>query len=134
MMFFEDVIFSIKDDNNVMLFDYDEGFIYGNMFKNEYDSYKNYKPVKLESNTEVGRLLLKIYQYDFAINDLSLYLDLHPENEDVYKTFKNYVEEQRKYVDIYEKKFGPLELDDTNYNSYIWYEGPWPFVGGGFNV
>jgi hypothetical protein len=134
MMFFEDVIFSIKDDNNVMLFDYDEGFIYGNMFKNEYDSYKNYKPVKLESNTEVGRLLLKIYQYDFAINDLSLYLDLHPEDEDVYKTFKNYVEEQRKYVDIYEKKFGPLELDDTNYNSYIWYEGPWPFVGGGFNV
>ena len=133
-MFFEDVIFSIKDDNNVMLFDYDEGFIYGNMFKNEYDSYKNYKPVKLESNTEVGRLLLKIYQYDFAINDLSLYLDLHPENEGVYKTFKNYVEEQRKYVDIYEKKFGPLELDDTNYNSYIWYEGPWPFVGGGFNV
>lgn len=133
-MFFEDVIFSIKDDNNVMLFDYDEGFIYGNMFKNEYDSYKNYKPVKLESNTEVGRLLLKIYQYDFAINDLSLYLDLHPEDEDVYKTFKNYVEEQRKYVDIYEKKFGPLELDDTNYNSYIWYEGPWPFVGGGFNV
>jgi hypothetical protein len=134
MMFFEDVIFSIKDDNNVMLFDYDDGFIYGNMFKNEYDSYKNYKPVKLESNTEVGRLLLKIYQYDFAINDLSLYLDLHPEDEDVYKTFKNYVEEQRKYVDIYEKKFGPLELDDTNYNNYIWYEGPWPFVGGGFNV
>ena len=133
-MFFEDVIFSIKDDNNVMLFDYDEGFIYGNMFKNEYDSYKNYKPVKLESNTEVGRLLLKIYQYDFAINDLSLYLDLHPEDEDVYKTFKKYVEEQRKCVDIYEKKFGPLELDDTDYNSYIWYEGPWPFVGGGFNV
>ena len=117
-----------------MLFDCEEGFMYGNMFKNEYDSYKNYKPVKLESKTDVGKLLLMIYEYDFALNDLSLYLDLHPEDMEVYKLFKRYAEEQRKYVDIYEKKFGPMELDDSNYSNYLWYEGPWPFIGGGFNV
>lgn len=133
-MFFDDIIFNIKDDNNVMLFDYDDGFMYGNMFKNEYDPYKNYRVTNLESNTEIGRLLLKIYQYDFALNDLSLYLDLHPEDMDVYKIFKRYTEEQRKYIDMYEKKFGPMELDESDYNSYLWYEGPWPFIGGGLNV
>ena len=132
-MFFEDVIFNIKnDDNNVKLFDYEDGFRYGNMFKNEYDQYKNYKTVQLESNTDIGRLLLKIYEYDFALNDLSLYLDLHPEDTDVYKVFKKYTEEQRKYVDMYEKKYGPMELDNSDYTSYMWDEGPWPFIGGVF--
>ncbi len=131
-MFFDDIIFNVKDDNNVMLFEYDDGFMYGNMFKNEYDSYKNYKPVQLESNTELGRLLLKIYEYDFALNDLSLYLDLHPDDMDVYKMFKKYTMEQRKYVDMYEKKYGPMELDNSDYTNYMWDEGPWPFIGGMF--
>ena len=129
-MFFEDIIFNVKNDNNVKLFDYEDGFKYGNMFKNEYDPYKNYKVVQLESNSDVGKLLLKIYEYDFALNDLSLYLDLHPEDMDVYKLFKKYTEEQRKYIDMYEKKYGPMELDSSDYSNYMWDEGPWPFVGG----
>lgn len=133
-MFFDDIIFNIKDNDNKVLFDHEDGFMYGNMFRNEYDSYKNYRVPKLDSNTEIGKLLLKIYQYDFALNDLSLYLDLHPEDMDVYKVFKKYTEELREYVDLYEKKNGPMELDESNYNNYLWYEGPWPFIGGGFNV
>lgn len=133
-MFFDDIIFNIKDNDNKVLFDHEDGFMYGNMFRNEYDSYKNYRVAKLDSNTEIGKLLLKIYQYDFALNDLSLYLDLHPEDMDVYRVFKKYTEELREYVDLYEKKNGPMELDESNYNNYLWYEGPWPFIGGGFNV
>lgn len=133
-MFFDDIIFNIKDNDNKVLFDHEDGFMYGNMFRNEYDSYKNYRVAKLDSNTEIGKLLLMIYQYDFALNDLSLYLDLHPEDMDVYKVFKKYTEELREYVDLYEKKNGPMELDESNYNNYLWYEGPWPFIGGGFNV
>ena len=82
-MFFDDIIFNIKDNDNKVLFDHEDGFMYGNMFRNEYDPYKNYRVAKLDSNTEIGKLLLKIYQYDFALNDLSLYLDLHPEDMDV---------------------------------------------------
>ena len=131
-MFFEDIIFNIKDDDNVNLFNYEDGFKYGNMFKNEYDPYKNYRVLDLESNTELGKLLLKIYEYDFALNDLALYLDLHPEDMGVYKLFKKYTEEQRKYVDTYEKKYGPMELDNSDYTNYLWDEGPWPFIGGVF--
>lgn len=131
-MFFDDIIFNMNNNKNVMLFDEEDGFMYGNMFKNEYDSYKNYKPVQLESNTELGKLLLKIYQYDFALNDLSLYLDLHPDDIEAYKAFKKYTEELSKCVDVYEKKYGPMELDNSNYNNYLWDEGPWPFIGGMF--
>ncbi len=131
-MFFEDIIFNIKDDDNVNLFNYEDGFKYGNMFKNEYDPYKNYRVLDLESNTELGKLLLKIYEYDFALNDLALYLDLHPEDMSVYRLFKKYTEEQRKYVDMYEKKYGPMELDNSDYTNYLWDEGPWPFIGGVF--
>ena len=31
-MFFEDIIFNVNNDNNVKLFDYEDGFKYGNMF------------------------------------------------------------------------------------------------------
>ena len=131
-MFFDDIIFNMNNDTNVILYDDKDGFMYGNMFKNEYDSYKSYRPVQLESNTELGKLLLKIYQYDFALNDLSLYLDLHPDDGDVYKVFKKYTEELRKCVDVYEKKYGPMELDNSQYSNYLWDEGPWPFIGGMF--
>ena len=36
------------------------------------------------------------------------------------------------YVDMYEKKYGPMELDDSQYGNYMWDEGPWPFIGGMF--
>lgn len=129
-MFFEDIIFNFNNNDNVKIFNYDEGFMYGNMFKNEYDPYKNYKVAQLKSNSELGDLLLKIYAYDFALNDLSLYLDLHPEDTDVYKVFKKYTEELRRYLEMYEKKYGPMELDSSDYSKYMWDEGPWPFIGG----
>lgn len=132
-MFFDD--FNNKDyRDKIDLFTISEGFNAGNMFRNEYEGYKGYKYGKLTAHNDKDKLLLCIYEYDFALNDLSLYLDLHPEDMNVYKIFKRYTEEQRKYVEMYEKKCGPMELDDSDYNNYLWYEGPWPFIGGGFNV
>lgn len=131
-MFFDDIVFNFKNTDNLSLFSYEDGFMYGNMFRNEYDPYKNYKVTRLDSNTDKGNLLLKIYQYDFALNDLSLYLDLHPEDMDVYEIFKRYTEEENKYVDMYVKKYGPMELDVSPYSNYMWEEGPWPFIGGVF--
>ena len=133
-MFFEDIIFKPKNNNMPALFDEKNGFMYGNMYKNEYVPYKNYKVSRVSTNTEKGDLLLKIYEYDFALNDLSLYLDLHPENDYVYDLFKEYTEKERNCVEVYEKKYGPLELNDSNYNDYMWVKGPWPFEGGKFNV
>ena len=124
IMFFEDIFFE-GSKQNVNLFDAQDGLVYGNMFKNEYVGYKDYKVQPLVANDEKSRLLLKIYELDFAINDLSLYLDIYPENMQVYKLFRAYTEEERKMIDLYEKQYGPLELNDSDYDSYMWYKGKW---------
>lgn len=133
-MFFEDIIFDIKNENDNKIFNEKDGFMYGNMFKSEYTPYKNYKVAKLDSNCEKGDLLLRIYEYDFALNDLALYLDLHPEDNRIYLLFKKYTDEFNECVRLYESKYGPLELNDSDYTCYMWEKGPWPFAGGMFNV
>lgn len=130
-MFFDDILFNFKDDMKKNIYSEKEGFLKGNMFVNEYVPFKNYRVAMLEGKNDKEQLLLTIYQYDFAINDLSLYLDVHPEDMQIYESFKRYTEEQRKCIDIYEKKYGPLELDESDYSTYMWENGPWPFVGGG---
>ena len=44
----------------------------GNMFKNLYVPYKNYKPVKLEAKTERQRKLNEIRSYAFVMKELNL--------------------------------------------------------------
>ena len=119
-MFFDDILFdtNIKMISNPELFDEKNGFMYGNMYKNEYVPYKNYRVKKLNALSSKEELILKLYEYDFALNDLSLYLDLHPDNEYVYNLFKKYTEEAKKYTEAYEELYGPLELTDSNYTTY----------------
>ena len=52
----------------------------------------------------------------------------------MYNLFKKINEERKYYVDLYESRYGPLELDTSDYNSYKWYKGPWPFEGVDINV
>lgn len=128
-MFFNDILFNEKVNNTNDLFDASDGFMYGNMFKNEYEGYKNYNVPNLVGSNDYGRLLLEIYEYDFALNDLSLYLDLHPNDDQIYKLFRIYTEKENKLVSEFEQKYGPLNLSDSDYDSYLWYKGKWPFEG-----
>ena len=47
----------------------------GNMFKNLYVPYKNYKPMKLVAKTEREKLLNEIRSYAFAMKELNLYFE-----------------------------------------------------------
>ena len=55
-----------------------EGLIKGNLFKNLYEPYKDYKPSRIDANNERTALLYQIMQYKFAIIELNLYLDNNP--------------------------------------------------------
>ena len=132
-MFFED--FNNNDyRDNIDLFTIGEGFNAGNMFRNEYEGYKGYKYGKLTAHNDKDKLLLCIYEYDFSLNDIALYLDLHPEDITMYNFFKKVNDEKKYYVDIYESRYGPLELCSTDYANYEWVDGPWPFEGVDINV
>ena len=109
-----------------------EGFLKGNMFANEYIPYKGYKYANIVPKNKREELLLEIMELTFAINDLNLYLDLHPSDEDLLSKFKNLVEKSCVKEMEYVRMFGPLELIDSgDLQSFKWINDPWPWQNEG---
>lgn len=122
---------NFRKEERPELFSMTEGLNKGNMFKNEYDPYKNYI-YRVVVKGDRDELLLKIQELTFKIIDLNLYLDVYPNNNEIYKEFKNTAAELKKYKEIYEKNYGPLCMTETLfYDSYKWEKDPWPWMNEG---
>ena len=128
--FIPDVDFS----RNVNILSPMEGFLRGNMFQDEYEPYRNLTYFKLYPKDEKEKLFYQVMAYSFAINDLNLYLDLHPENKEVFNLFKKYVQEEKELCGEYVKKYGPLEVTETLGNKYDWLNSPWPWETRGGSI
>ena len=104
-----------------------DGFLRGNMFQDEYEPYKNLTYFKLNSSNDKERLLYQVMAYSFAINDLNLYLDLHPDNKGMLDLFKKYVKEEKELCKEYVNKYGPLEVNEVMGQKFDWINSPWPW-------
>lgn len=117
---------------NTKLANVDEGFEKGNMFNDLYKPYKNYRYAKLMPKNEKDKLLMDIMALSFAINDLGLYLDLHPEDTEILQKFRHYVEKSCELEMEYVKNYGPLEIiDNDNETKFTWIKNPWPWENDG---
>ncbi len=105
----------------------EEAFLRGNIEKNTYVPYKQYTYFKLKPENEQESMLLKIMAYTFAINELNLYLDLHPEETKTFEKFKNYITELNELETTYTNKYGPLTINQTNKANFNWLNNPWPW-------
>lgn len=108
-----------------------EGFIRGNMFDDLYRPYTTSEPYDLKPKNEKEAMMNKVQEYDFAMLDLNLYLDNHPDDQSFIKLYNEY---QKKYLNAkneYEKKYGPLATnsDDLEKNPWPWLNSPWPWEG-----
>ncbi len=76
-------------------------------------------------------MLQEIRCLDFAINELALYLDTHPDDQKALCLHRKYCKEVKESKDKYQKVFGPLTI---NYpcNKWRWLEEPWPWERGNF--
>jgi len=106
------------------------GLALGNMYKNEYKQYKNYVQKKLVPSNERERMLLKIQELDFALNDLNLKLDVEPNNGELYNLFRSYAMELKNLCEKYAKEVEVLELIKDVNGKYTWINNPWPWDGG----
>lgn len=115
-------------DNNRLFNSYD-GFIRGNMFADLYSPYTPNEPYNLVPANEREAFLNKIREYGFALVDLDLYLDTHPDDRDKINVYNQYLQLQNQAVEEYESKYGPLSLKSNALNSYpwAWEMPPWPW-------
>ena len=121
---------NISFDRNQKLYSPDEGFNKGNMFINEYSKYKDYV-YKLKVSNDKDRLLYEIQMYTFALKDIILFLDTHPNDKAMLKKYNEYSNELKKLKERYEKTYGPLTTDSNNLdkNYWQWIKSPWPWEG-----
>lgn len=117
--------FMMPNENNELLSP-KEGLKMGNLFKNQYNGYKNYKPSELAPKTEREKLLYEIMGYSFAMNDLDLYLNCFPSNSAYINLYNEYKVKNDKLVSEYEKKYGPLTLNSNELgtNKWLWNDSP----------
>ena len=78
-----------------------------------------------------GKGLMKyINEVSFALNDVTLYLDTHPDDTKAIEYYHKYKEQRHQAVKEYEQCYGPLLNYDVNCSErWTWVDGPWPWEG-----
>lgn len=75
-------------------------------------------------------LLAWINQVSFAVNEMTLYLDTHPDDEDALVFFREKLKMRQEALETYARFYGPLTIDTANDNmsrSFQWVQQPWPW-------
>ena len=72
--------------------------------------------------------LRSIQQYDFALYELQLYLDTHPDCTAAMHQYRKYKAMKQAAVDQFVRLYGPIiaEQSDTE-NQWNWIQNPWPW-------
>lgn len=81
---------------------------------------------ELPSREELGR---KLSCYKFAIIELGLYLDTHPNDKKAIAMHNEYAKKYKNLSDLYQRLYGPLTIMYPC-KKWRWLEQPWPWEGG----
>lgn len=74
------------------------------------------------------RPMQELQALSFAIDELGLYLDTHPDDEAALELFRDYVKLYREGMRKYEEDCGPLtQQSAASQEAYRWLKGPWPW-------
>ncbi|MDE6020911.1 MAG: spore coat protein CotJB [Ruminococcus sp.] len=77
---------------------------------------------------ERRELLCTLQQYDFALYDLQLYLDSHPECKEAMQKYKKYKAMRQNILEQYTRLYGPVRADQSDTNEkWNWVQNPWPW-------
>ncbi len=76
--------------------------------------------------------LMKLIQStNFAVIELGLYLDTHPDCSCGLRQYHSYKKTLKEAVAVYEKKFGPITMYGVKCDdNWTWVNEPWPWQKG----
>lgn len=73
-------------------------------------------------------LLNKIAEVRFALVELQLYLDTHPEDAEAQSDFNSYANALERLTSEYTENFGPLEnFGNSRHDAGSWVYQKWPW-------
>lgn len=111
-----------------VLFEPQEAITLGNLFKDLYMSYQGFSNYCLQPENNRQHALLEVQMYNFIAHEINLYLDTHPDDHNMIQLYQEYVEKAKKAQMTFEKKYGPLEVQNSeNKVPFDWLQGPWPW-------
>lgn len=85
--------------------------------------------MNMVNNSELSNTMThQLQALHFAISELGLYLDTHPNDRDALELFDQYVELYEEASQRFENEKGPMtQMQAANSGTYRWTEGPWPW-------
>ena len=74
--------------------------------------------------------LQQVNEVSFAVNDMLLYLDTHPEDQKTLRYFSDISDRRNQLMAEYAEKYGPLTIDSaavSSENAWKWSQQPFPW-------
>lgn len=82
-------------------------------------------------NENCAQLLQTIYQAGFAMDDISLYLDTHPCDQNALNYYHYVVKMRNEAMAAYKAQCGPRMIDQVeSCNYWDWVNDKWPWERG----
>lgn len=77
-------------------------------------------------------LTWRIHSLDFALLELNLFLDTHPDCEEALCKRREYQRERASLIETYEAQYGPyiVTAKHVQGDRWSWVDGPWPWEYG----
>jgi spore coat protein JB len=78
--------------------------------------------------TEQEKAMLRVQQNDFALTEVNLFLDTHPQCAEALSYYQRVRNQAALCRAEYEEKYGPITIfgvEDDNY--WDWVKTPWPW-------
>ena len=72
-------------------------------------------------------LMRQIQAYSFAVLEVGLYLNTHPNDAEAMAYYEKYNTLLRESTEAYECKFGPLTMRGVKGDTWSWINDPWPW-------
>ncbi len=76
---------------------------------------------------EQERLVRRIHSYHFAMWELHIYLDTHPNDCDAAQRLEEYRKATGELTAQYEASYGPINEISSGTSRWAWIAGPWPW-------
>lgn len=79
-------------------------------------------------------MLHHINVISFAVDDIKLFLNTHPDNQEALNYYQEYSRLRNEALKKYAEEFGPLTVDyamRSDSYTWNWINDPWPWQEGG---